>query len=64
MPTATLAKMICPRCGVEMNEHAEKLVDPSCAEMVEHVDPVLGGVVVQMHTCPRCGGGAMRELQP
>jgi len=48
-------KMICPRCGVEMNRHAEKvdyaagLADPGA------VDPDFGGVVEEFHTCPECG---------
>ena len=48
-------KMICPRCGVEMNRHAEKvdyaagLAEPGAA------DPDFGGVVEEFHTCPECG---------
>ncbi len=57
------SKMICPRCGVEMNQHAEKMVYPTTPEMARRADPALGGVVEEMHTCPRCGGGAMREAQ-
>ena len=63
MPAVDQSKMICPKCGVEMNQHAEKLVDPRSAEMAAHVDSALGGVVQEMHTCPRCGGGAMREVR-
>ncbi len=57
------SKMICPRCGVEMNLHAEKVVDPTTLEMARRCDPGLDGVVEEMHSCPRCGGGAMREAQ-
>ena len=48
-------EMICPRCGVGMNRHAEKvdyaagLAEPSAA------DPDFGGVVEEFHTCPECG---------
>ena len=51
----TRPKMTCPECGVEMNQHAEKLVDPTSAAEAARVDPVLGGVVQEMHTCPECG---------
>jgi ribosomal protein S27AE len=47
--------MICPRCGVEMNCHAIKL-NPSAAETNSTlVDPDLGGVLEEAHSCPRCG---------
>jgi len=54
--------MVCPSCGGEMNHHAEKLVlltGPGDA-----VDPVLGGVVYEMHACPACGTGASRRREP
>jgi predicted RNA-binding Zn-ribbon protein involved in translation (DUF1610 family) len=47
--------MMCPHCGVAMNYHAEKidylaaLTDPAA------VDPDIGGVVEEIHTCPECG---------
>ena len=34
--------MICPRCGVPMNHHAEKLKYAT-------------GRIEEMHTCPSCG---------
>jgi ribosomal protein S27AE len=46
--------MICPKCGGTMNQHGEKVVytgDPRGPG----VDPVLGGVIEEMHACPRCG---------
>jgi ribosomal protein S27AE len=48
-------KMICPKCGAEMNHHADKLVDPVKPEDLKHVNPSLGGVVKEMHACPKCG---------
>jgi len=43
-------KLICPKCGAEMNHHAMKIDyngdDP---------DPAFGGVVEEVHTCPNCG---------
>ena len=50
------SKMICPKCGAEMNHHADKLVDPVKADDIRHVNPSLGGVVEEMHACPKCGG--------
>ncbi len=47
--------MKCPDCGIEMNHHADKLVDPTNAREQEHVDPQLGGVIQRTHACPRCG---------
>jgi C4-type Zn-finger protein len=44
-------KMICPVCGAEMNRHAEK-VDYSAPGAF---DPDFGGVLMEFHTCPRCG---------
>jgi ribosomal protein S27AE len=49
------SKMICPKCGAEMNHHADKLVDPVKPEDLKHVNPALAGVVEEMHSCPRCG---------
>ncbi|HEU5250197.1 MAG TPA: hypothetical protein VFW15_09430 [Thermoanaerobaculia bacterium] len=46
--------MKCPRCGGDMNFHAEKvdyaraLADPGV------MDPDLGGPLEEFHTCPRC----------
>jgi ribosomal protein S27AE len=54
----TAPKMICPRCGVEMNHHSDKLVYPSDAA---EADPALGSLVEEFHTCPKCGGVASRH---
>jgi ribosomal protein S27AE len=47
------SKMICPRCGVEMNLHAEK-IDYTEAEASARDDD-FGGVLTEIHTCPACG---------
>jgi ribosomal protein S27AE len=52
-----MGPMICPRCGVAMNHHAEKVVYPSDATAAE---PALGGVVEELHACPECGASASR----
>jgi ribosomal protein S27AE len=53
--------MICPNCGVEMNHHAEKLLHPTESADEACTDPVLGGIVEELHTCPACGMGASRR---
>jgi ribosomal protein S27AE len=48
-------KMVCPDCGVEMNQHAEKVAYTDTAAEAEGFDPDLGGVLEEFHTCPHCG---------
>jgi ribosomal protein S27AE len=46
-------KLICPRCGAEMNHHAMKIeFEP---DNLDNIDPVFGGVLKEAHTCPNCG---------
>ena len=59
-----MTPMICPRCGVAMNHHAEKLVYPSGSHETSAVDPALGGMIEELYTCPECGGGAARHAEP
>jgi hypothetical protein len=47
-------KLLCPMCGAEMNFHAEKVNLGYTFEEVAQVDPELGGVLVEIHTCPGC----------
>ena len=60
MPADT-AKMSCPECGIEMNHHGDKLVDPVGPEEAVQVDPALGGLIEEAHCCPQCGKGASRR---
>jgi ribosomal protein S27AE len=53
-------KMICPKCGDEMNHHADKLVAPVSADDAKHVDPALGGLIEETHACPACGAVGSR----
>jgi DNA-directed RNA polymerase subunit M/transcription elongation factor TFIIS len=49
--TAPSGRLLCPRCGGQMNFHAEKIdrsADPAEA------DASLDGVLAQFHTCPAC----------
>ena len=52
--------MICPRCGSEMNHHAEKLVYPERAGDAG-VDPTFGGIIEELHACPACGATVARR---
>lgn len=55
--------MKCPECGVSMIHHAEKLVDPYRPQDRALVDPVLGGIVQEVHTCPECGTAESRQVK-
>ena len=49
--TSPSGRLLCPRCGGQMNFHAEKVdrsLDPAGAD----ID--LDGVVAEFHTCPGC----------
>jgi predicted RNA-binding Zn-ribbon protein involved in translation (DUF1610 family) len=52
--------MRCPRCGAEMNHQANKLVDPTTREEADASD-ALGGVLIAVFACPRCGYVASRR---
>jgi ribosomal protein S27AE len=49
--------MRCPMCGATMNQHAEKVIYGGHGP---GIDPELGGVIHEMHACPRCGYVASR----
>lgn len=54
-------KMVCPDCGVEMNQHAAKLVEPRNPQETAQMDPALGALIQEAHSCPKCGKGASRR---
>jgi predicted RNA-binding Zn-ribbon protein involved in translation (DUF1610 family) len=56
-------KMICPKCGDEMNHHADKLVHPLTPQEVEDVNVTLGGLIEETHCCPGCGAVESRRAQ-
>ena len=56
----TSGKMICPKCGDQMNHHADKLTYSAEGDRAATFDPALGGVVEQTHNCPGCGYIASR----
>lgn len=46
-------RLLCPRCGGEMNRHAEK-IDYGADPAGPSFDPVLGASLMEFHTCPGC----------
>jgi transposase len=57
------SKMMCPDCQVEMNYHAEKLDYTAACTDPDAIDPDLGGVLEEIHTCPGCGKIGTRRAQ-
>jgi len=53
-------KMMCPKCGVEMNHHAMKVDYGTCLDNPTAIDPLFGGVLQEAHTCPECGTTELR----
>lgn len=56
-------KMVCQDCGAEMNRHAEKLDYTAGLERPDALDPELGGLLEEFHTCPECGRTAARAAK-
>jgi len=48
--------MICPQCKIETNYHAEKIDYMAALVEPDAADPAFGGILEEIHTCPRCGG--------
>lgn len=53
------AGMKCPRCGAEMNQHAEKLIPSESA--AANLDTEFGVTMIELHSCPACGAAATRN---
>ena len=56
------SKMICPKCGAEMNHHADKLIYTG-EQSAAGTDASLGGVIEEAHACPGCGAVASRRAE-
>lgn len=61
MTTTTSGKMICPKCGAEMNHHCDKLVHAADSERTARLDENPGGFMEEFHSCPNCGAAASRH---
>ncbi len=46
------SKMICPKCGNEMNHHADKLIYSIEGREAANFDASLGGLIEETHGCP------------
>ena len=57
------SKMICPKCGDEMNHHADKLIYSTAERASARIDPALGGLIEETHQCPGCGAIAGRIVE-
>jgi ribosomal protein S27AE len=51
--------MKCPRCGAEMNHHADKLL---AWESELSSKGLLASTVIELHSCPSCGSSASRYV--
>ena len=58
---ATATRMRCPRCGAEMNHHANKVDYSAGHEDPDAVDAVFNGVLQEVHQCPSCGNIELRR---
>lgn len=54
-------KMICPRCGAEMNHHSDKMVYCNDPQEAVPCDSAVRGHIEEFHACPICGAGASRQ---
>jgi ribosomal protein S27AE len=57
------SKMICWKCGNEMNHHADKLIYSTETNVMAKLDPSLGGLIEETHHCPGCGAIAGRIVE-
>jgi predicted RNA-binding Zn-ribbon protein involved in translation (DUF1610 family) len=58
---AEKTRLHCPKCGAEMNHHADK-IDYSAGRAEPQADDLgMGGVLQEVHTCPNCGNVELRR---
>lgn len=55
--------MRCPKCGEEMNHHADKVLDRIDSRGAMDFDDELGGVLYEAHGCPACGNVELRRAE-
>ena len=61
MTTTMRMRMKCPRCGAEMNHHANKVDYSVGLTGSDLVDADFGGVLQEVHQCPDCGNIELRR---
>jgi hypothetical protein len=57
-----MPRLRCPKCGTEMNRHAEKVVHAQSPAEVRLVDAAFGGLLEETHACPGCGNIESRPV--
>jgi len=57
-----MQQMMCPRCGAQMNHHAEKVEFSSVRDGLTATDRTLDGILQNVYACPNCGGIEMRRV--
>ena len=60
--TVVSTKMKCPKCGADMNFHAEKIVYGQSTDSAESEADRFNGSLQEFHACPRCGAAASRNV--
>lgn len=55
-------RMQCPKCGAQMNAHAQKLI-VTANTREPGFDPQLGGFLEEANACPNCGNVEARRVQ-
>lgn len=58
-----MPRLRCPKCGAEMNRHAEKLVYPGSAVELQLMDAAIEGLLEEIHACLRCGNVESRRVE-
>ena len=59
----TTSKMICPKCGDEMNHHANKLIYSNEHDPEPSTHTLLGGIIEETHACPGCDAVESRRAE-
>jgi len=54
--------MACPKCGTQMNHHADKLDSTAALAEPGAINPELGGILHKVHTCPSCKNVEVRRV--
>ena len=55
-------KMKCPKCGADMNCHAQKIVHGMSADSAESEANSSNANLLEFHACPKCGAAASLEI--
>ena len=45
----------CPKCGTEMNHHADKIIAEFTEEDLKYYNEAFEGIIKEHYKCPGCG---------